>query len=195
MAAVLLRLVYLSVTGVFGLLRLLSASDRDKDVEIVVLRHQIMVLQRQLGTTRPRISASDRAFLAALLHRFPAAGSARSGYWSASIRCCDGTATCWPVASRPGPFPRGRDGRAPSARSGCWCCAWLARILARATGASTASCSSWVSRPLPRQCGRSFARPRSTRQPTGPPRPGPASSAPRLKVCSPATSSRPAASL
>jgi len=68
---VLVRLIYLSVTGVFGLLRLLPVSDRDKDVEIVVLRHQIAVLQRQLGTTRPRFSAADRAFLAALLHRLP----------------------------------------------------------------------------------------------------------------------------
>ena len=67
----LFRLVYLSVTGVFGLLRLLPVSGRDKDVEIVVLRHQIAVLQRQLGTTRPRFSAGDRAFLAALLHRLP----------------------------------------------------------------------------------------------------------------------------
>src|SRR5690349_5295878 len=38
MAAVLLRLVYLSVTGVFGLLRLLPVSDRDKDAGIVVLQ-------------------------------------------------------------------------------------------------------------------------------------------------------------
>ena len=67
----LLRLVYLSVTNVFALLRLLSASDRDKDIEILALRHQITVLQRQLGTTRPRFSAGDRAFLAALLHRLP----------------------------------------------------------------------------------------------------------------------------
>jgi len=36
-----------------------------------VLRHQITVLQRQLGTTRPRFSGSDRAFLAAVLHRLP----------------------------------------------------------------------------------------------------------------------------
>src|SRR5262245_33721390 len=35
MVAVLLRLIYLSVTGVFGLLRLLPVSNRDKDVEIV----------------------------------------------------------------------------------------------------------------------------------------------------------------
>ena len=67
----LLRLVYLSVTNVFALLRLLPVSDRDKDAEILVLRHQITILQRQLGTTRPRLSRSDRAFLAALLHRLP----------------------------------------------------------------------------------------------------------------------------
>jgi putative transposase len=51
---VLFRLVYLSVTGVFGLLRLLPVSDRDKDVEIPALRHQVAVLERQLGKTRPR---------------------------------------------------------------------------------------------------------------------------------------------
>ena len=67
----LLRLVYLSVRNVFALLRLLAASDRDKDVEILVLRHQVTVLQRQLGTTRPRFSPGDRAFLTALLHRLP----------------------------------------------------------------------------------------------------------------------------
>jgi putative transposase len=68
---VLLRLAYLSVTNVFALLRLLPASDRDKVVEILALRHQIAVLERQLGKTRPRFLPSDRAFLAALLHRLP----------------------------------------------------------------------------------------------------------------------------
>jgi len=68
---VLLRLAYLAVTNVFALLRLLAASDRDKDAEILALRHQVTVLQRQLGTNRPRFSPADRAFLAALLHRLP----------------------------------------------------------------------------------------------------------------------------
>jgi putative transposase len=40
-------------------------------VEILALRHQIMVLERQLGKARPRFSLADRAFLAALLHRLP----------------------------------------------------------------------------------------------------------------------------
>src|SRR5687767_8706341 len=48
-------------------------SDRDEDVEILVLRHQITILERQLGKGRPRFSPSDRAFLAALLHRLPVA--------------------------------------------------------------------------------------------------------------------------
>jgi putative transposase len=46
-------------------------SDRDKDTEILVLRHQIAVLQRQLGTQKPRFRPSDRALLAALMHRLP----------------------------------------------------------------------------------------------------------------------------
>jgi len=56
---------------VFALLRLLAVSDRDKEVEILALRHQVTVLERQLGKTRPRFSLVDRAFLAALLHRLP----------------------------------------------------------------------------------------------------------------------------
>jgi putative transposase len=68
---VLLRLAYLGVTNAFAFLRLLAVSDRDKEVEILALRHQIAVLERQLGTPRPRFCPGDRAFLAALLHRLP----------------------------------------------------------------------------------------------------------------------------
>ena len=68
----LLRLAYLSVTNAFAMLRLLPMSDREKDVEILALRHQITVLERQLGGQRVRFDASDRAFLAALLHRLSA---------------------------------------------------------------------------------------------------------------------------
>ena len=67
----LLRLVYLGVTNAFTLLRLLMVSDRDKEVEILALRHQITVLERRLGKARPQFLPSDRAFLAALLHRLP----------------------------------------------------------------------------------------------------------------------------
>jgi hypothetical protein len=70
---VLLRLAYLTVTNTFAALRLLPMSDRDKDVEILVLRHQLGVLQRQLGTARPALTAEDRAFLSALLIPLPRA--------------------------------------------------------------------------------------------------------------------------
>ncbi|WP_406351324.1 hypothetical protein [Streptomyces sp. NBC_01635] len=65
----LLPLAYLSVTNKFAMSRLLSMSDRDKGVEILALRHQITVLERQLGRERAWFTPTDRAFLAALLHR------------------------------------------------------------------------------------------------------------------------------
>jgi hypothetical protein len=49
---VLLRLTYLGLTNTFAMLRLLPMTDRDKDIEILVLRHQIAVPQRQLGAPR-----------------------------------------------------------------------------------------------------------------------------------------------
>ena len=67
----LLRLAYLAVTNAVAMLRLLPMSDRAKDVEILALRHQITVLERQLHGTRVRFAPADRAFLAALLHRLP----------------------------------------------------------------------------------------------------------------------------
>jgi putative transposase len=62
---VLLRLAYLTVTNTFAVLRLLPVSDRDKDVEILALRQQIAVLERQLGGKKVRFTPPDRALLAA----------------------------------------------------------------------------------------------------------------------------------
>ncbi|WP_331763159.1 integrase core domain-containing protein (plasmid) [Streptomyces sp. NBC_01590] len=67
----LLRLAYLGMANAFAMPRLLPMSDRDKDVEILALRHQLSVLEHQLGKEKVRFSPSDRAFLAALLHRLP----------------------------------------------------------------------------------------------------------------------------
>jgi transposase len=68
---VLFRLAYLGVSNALALLRLLPMSDRDKDAEILVLRHQITVLEQQLHGERVRFTAADRSLLAALLHRLP----------------------------------------------------------------------------------------------------------------------------
>ena len=62
----LLRLAYLGITNAFALLRLLPGSDRDKDTEILALRHQLALLQRQLDGQRVRFAPADRAWLAPL---------------------------------------------------------------------------------------------------------------------------------
>jgi putative transposase len=55
---------YRLVRLVIDLLVLRGRTDRSKDVEILVLRHQLAVLKRQ--SSRPRFEPEDRAFLAAL---------------------------------------------------------------------------------------------------------------------------------
>jgi hypothetical protein len=52
-----LRLAYLAMSNTLALIRLLPMSDRDKDVEILALRHQLAVLQRQVD--RPVFTAGD----------------------------------------------------------------------------------------------------------------------------------------
>src|SRR6266511_3597245 len=73
MPVVLLRLAYLGVTNALVMLRLLPMSDRAKDAEILALRHQVIVLERQLHGQKVRFTPADRALLAALLHRLPRA--------------------------------------------------------------------------------------------------------------------------
>lgn len=63
------RLTYLTVTNTFAMMRLIPMSNGDKDTEILVLRHQLAVLERQLSGQKVRFTGLDRAFLAALLHR------------------------------------------------------------------------------------------------------------------------------
>ena len=110
-------MAYLGVTNVFALLRLLPSSDRDKDVEILALRHQITVLERQLGKSRPHFVPSDRAFLVAVLHRLPRTCWAGSGCWSGQRQCCAGTGSCWRAATLPSHARRAQAGRVPSAPS------------------------------------------------------------------------------
>src|SRR5499425_2319117 len=64
-----LRFAYLTVIRVFSWLALLARSDRAKDTEILILRHQVEVLQRQVMT--PRLSWADRAVLSALARLLP----------------------------------------------------------------------------------------------------------------------------
>ncbi len=61
------RLLYLIFIRLCGWLALLPRSDNVKDTEILVLRHQIAVLQRQVRS--PRLTWADRAVLASLTGR------------------------------------------------------------------------------------------------------------------------------
>ena len=65
------RLLYLILVRLCAWLALLPRSDNDKNTEILVLRHQIAVLQRQVSS--PRLSWADRAVLAALTRRLSTA--------------------------------------------------------------------------------------------------------------------------
>ncbi|MFI6920790.1 hypothetical protein ACIBIZ_12630 [Nonomuraea spiralis] len=63
----LLHLACLSVPNTFAALWLPPLSGRDKDMVIRALRHQITVLQRQLGAdSGAKFAPEDRALLAAL---------------------------------------------------------------------------------------------------------------------------------
>jgi putative transposase len=66
----LIRFVYLAILGIFAWLALLARSDGAKDAEILVLRHQVVILRRQIA--RPKPDWADRAILASRARLLPA---------------------------------------------------------------------------------------------------------------------------
>jgi hypothetical protein len=70
-ACVLSKLAYLTVCRSIQLLVLLARGDIAKDLEILMLGHQLAVLRRQVS--RPRLQSADRALLAALSRALPRA--------------------------------------------------------------------------------------------------------------------------
>src|SRR6266487_3499541 len=59
-----LSFTYWVARRLFELLILFGRSEREKELEILVLRHELQVLRRQVG--RPRLRSADRVLLAAL---------------------------------------------------------------------------------------------------------------------------------
>jgi putative transposase len=74
---VLLSIVYMPAQRLFGLIALRGRGEAAKDVELLVLRHEIAVLRRQIK--RPRLEPKDRLVLAALSRLLP------RGRWHARI--------------------------------------------------------------------------------------------------------------
>jgi putative transposase len=62
-------LLYLIFRQVLGLILLLGRTSTTKDVELLVLRHEVAVLRR--SNPRPRLDWADRAVFAALVRRLP----------------------------------------------------------------------------------------------------------------------------
>ena len=70
-SAVSLRLLYLIFQHTLGLVLLLGRASSTRDVELLVLRHDVAVLRRT--NPRPRLEWADRAVFAALVRRLPRA--------------------------------------------------------------------------------------------------------------------------
>jgi putative transposase len=66
-----LRLLYLIVDRFLSWLMLLGRATSSKEIELLVLRHEVAVLRRTNPT--PRLDWADRALFAALIRRLPAA--------------------------------------------------------------------------------------------------------------------------
>ena len=64
-----LKLIYQVFAKLMSWMVLHARSDATKDIEILVLRHQLIVLQRRIP--RPRTSWTDRAVIAALTRLLP----------------------------------------------------------------------------------------------------------------------------
>jgi len=65
---VLIRFLYLLMIRLFGWVALLARSDTSKDVEILVLRHEVAILRQ---VARPKPDWADRAVIAALARLLP----------------------------------------------------------------------------------------------------------------------------
>jgi len=138
-----------------SLATLLLRSGRAKDLEIVVLRHQLTVLRRQIA--RPTLNDADRTLPGAIAAALP---RARRAGWLVTPDTLlrwhrQRIASHWTRTARHPVRP------APPASAG-WPYGWHARTPPGATGASTVNSSGLATASARRPCGRSSTTPAST---------------------------------
>ena len=126
------QLAYLMLARVLSWLTLLARSDVSKDVEILVLRHEVAVLRRH--NPRPKLSWVDRALLSALARLLPV-GLRRLRLVSPR------TLLRWHAHWSPdaGPIRDDAADRPSVSRSAPWCSGSPGRIRPGATAASKAN--------------------------------------------------------
>ena len=133
------RLIFLIVTRAGSLLGLSRREGWWKDAEILMLRHQLAVAERERPRAHSRLTWPDRAWLALLAGTVPAERRA-----AMRVIVAPGTIVRWHrdiVRRRWARLsPRGGPGVRPRiAGCGRWCCGWPGRTSPGATGGSTAS--------------------------------------------------------
>jgi hypothetical protein len=147
-----LRFVFLLITRLAVWLQLSRREETWQTAEILILRHQLAVLQRRQPRC-PKLNWADRALLVVLLGVIPKAAATGCGSWSPRTRSCAGTAT----SSGAGAVrsARGKTGRPPAGTSRPWPSGWPGRTPSGATAGSTGSWPAWECPSRRRRCGRS----------------------------------------
>ena len=104
-----LSFAYWSLRRLLELVALRRRSEREKEIEILLLRHQLRVLERQVA--RPQLTQADRALLAAFGRMLPRQA------WRQSLFVTPTTLLRWhrELVARRWTYPHRRPGRPPTA--------------------------------------------------------------------------------